>query len=307
MATASGKRAPAFTSEELEKLVDGVLSHYTQLYGPPDKQVSIHQKKGIWRAIAKDVRTLGVDHRWSTHYRKRWEDLRRWSKKTAEAQLAMASQRGMGARRTMTPLMYQILAVAYPELDGHLRASQQPQGALSGGGAVAPEQEGAPSHMALEGEAKESEATSGTESEGSSTTRIGAYTSDSDSSDGSSLECGGHLCAHRNNSTWSLWRDLYSALWCPSSSWDPERRSWQPKDKEIHSQSDVRGKDRRNSELRLKKSRAAGSAPEIRRSQKMRQTNRRTEQEKRRAASVTEAWRSQPVLRGFRIIVRLDF
>ncbi|KAJ1150871.1 hypothetical protein NDU88_003658, partial [Pleurodeles waltl] len=27
-------------------------------------------------------------------------------------------------------------------------------------------------------------------------------------------------------STWSLWRDSYSALWCPSSSWDPERRSW---------------------------------------------------------------------------------
>ncbi|KAJ1157558.1 hypothetical protein NDU88_010265 [Pleurodeles waltl] len=118
MATVSGERAPAFTSEELEKLVDGVLPHYTQLYGPPDKQVSTHQKKGIWRAIAKDVRTLGVYHRRSTHCRKRWEDLRRWSKKTAEAQLGMASQRGRGACRTMTPLMFRILAVAYPELDG---------------------------------------------------------------------------------------------------------------------------------------------------------------------------------------------
>ncbi|KAJ1151332.1 hypothetical protein NDU88_004115 [Pleurodeles waltl] len=60
--------------------------------------VSAHQKKDIWRAIAKDVRTLGVHHRRSTHCRKRWEDIRRWSKKTAEAQLGMASQRGRGAR-----------------------------------------------------------------------------------------------------------------------------------------------------------------------------------------------------------------
>ncbi|KAJ1206709.1 hypothetical protein NDU88_002110 [Pleurodeles waltl] len=51
------------------------------------QHVSAHQKKAIWPAIAKDVRTLGVHHRRSTHCRKRWEDLGRWSKKTAEAQL----------------------------------------------------------------------------------------------------------------------------------------------------------------------------------------------------------------------------
>ncbi|KAJ1192530.1 hypothetical protein NDU88_001837 [Pleurodeles waltl] len=124
----SGERAPAFTSEELDKLVDGVLPQYTQLYSPPDKQVSAHQKKGIWHAIDKDVWTLGVYHRRSTQCRKRWEGLRCWSKKTAEAQLGMASQCGRGALRTFTPLMHRILAVAYPELDGRLRASQQPQG-----------------------------------------------------------------------------------------------------------------------------------------------------------------------------------
>ncbi|KAJ1188398.1 hypothetical protein NDU88_005159 [Pleurodeles waltl] len=118
MAAASGERAPAFTSEELEKLVDGVLPQYTLLYGPPDQQVSAHQKRDIWRAIAKEVRTLGAHQRRGTHCRKRWEDIRRCSKKTAEAQLGMASQRGRGARRTTTPLMFQILAVAYPELDG---------------------------------------------------------------------------------------------------------------------------------------------------------------------------------------------
>ncbi|KAJ1200377.1 hypothetical protein NDU88_004201 [Pleurodeles waltl] len=40
MAHATGERAPAFTSEELEKLVDGVLPQYALLYGPPDKQVN---------------------------------------------------------------------------------------------------------------------------------------------------------------------------------------------------------------------------------------------------------------------------
>ncbi|KAJ1205007.1 hypothetical protein NDU88_000442 [Pleurodeles waltl] len=100
----------------------------------------------------------------------------------------MASQRGRGARHTMTPLMFRILAVAYPELDGRLRASQQPQGASSGRGAVAPEHEGAASHMAMEGHTTESDFTSGTEGEGSSTAGTGAETSDTDSSsDGSSL------------------------------------------------------------------------------------------------------------------------
>ncbi|KAJ1144559.1 hypothetical protein NDU88_010857 [Pleurodeles waltl] len=186
MAAASGERAPAFTAQELEKLVDGVLPQYTLLYGPPDQQVSAHQKRDIWRAIAKEVQTLGTQRR-GTHCRKRWEDIRRCSKKTAEAQLGMASQRGRGARRTMTPLMFRILAVAYPELDGRLRTSQQTQGASTDGGTVAPEHEGAASHMAMEGHTTDSEFTSGTEGEGSFTSATGSPNSDTDSSaDGSS-------------------------------------------------------------------------------------------------------------------------
>ncbi|XP_069089484.1 myb-related transcription factor, partner of profilin-like [Pleurodeles waltl] len=188
MAHATGERAPAFTAQELEKLVDGVLRQYALLYGPPDRQVSALQKIDIWRAIAKDVRTLGVHQRLGTHCRKRWEDIRRWSRKTAEAQLGMASQRGRGARRTLTPLMSRILAVAYPDLDGRVRTSQQTQGASSGGGEEASEHEGAASHMAMAGQATESEFTSETEGEGRSTAGTRADVSDSDSSsEGSSL------------------------------------------------------------------------------------------------------------------------
>ncbi|KAJ1209646.1 hypothetical protein NDU88_005020 [Pleurodeles waltl] len=128
MAAATGERAPAFTSEELDKLVDGVLPQYALLYGPPDQQVSAHQKVDIWRAIAKEVRALGVHVRRGTHCRKRWEDIRRGTRKTAESLLGMASQPRRGASRTLTPLMSRILAVAYPDLDGRLRTSQQTQG-----------------------------------------------------------------------------------------------------------------------------------------------------------------------------------
>ncbi|KAJ1175536.1 hypothetical protein NDU88_000823 [Pleurodeles waltl] len=147
-----------------------------------------HQKKGIWRAIAKEVRNLGVFDRRSTHCRKGWEDLHHWARKTAEAQLGLASERGMGARHTLTPLMFRVLVVAYPELERRLKASQQPQGASSGGGAEAPVTEGTASHMGLEAESTDGEGTSGTEGEGSTTTETGGDSTDSGtSSEASSL------------------------------------------------------------------------------------------------------------------------
>ncbi|KAJ1105893.1 hypothetical protein NDU88_003297 [Pleurodeles waltl] len=128
----------------------------------------------------------GVYGRQSTHCRKRSDDLRRWAWKTTEAHLGMASQRGRGAHRTLTPLLARILAVAYPDLDGHLGASQQPQGceysdpihnlrmvgwypASSGGGAEAPVMEGAASHRAQEAKSIDGKGTSGTECEESTT------------------------------------------------------------------------------------------------------------------------------------------
>ncbi|KAJ1174073.1 hypothetical protein NDU88_005896, partial [Pleurodeles waltl] len=188
MAAATGERAPAFTTEELEKLVDGVLPQYARLYGPPDQQVSAHQKVDIWRASAKEVRALGVHNRRGTHCRKRWEDIRRGNRKTAESLLGMASQPRRGASRTLTPLMSRILVVAYPDLDGRVRTSQQTQGASSGGGELAPEHEGAATHQAPVGHGTDTEATSDTEGEGSFTTGSRGDTSDTDtSSDGSSL------------------------------------------------------------------------------------------------------------------------
>ncbi|KAJ1088792.1 hypothetical protein NDU88_001947 [Pleurodeles waltl] len=132
------------------------------------------QKVDIWRAIAKEVRTLGVHNRRGTHCRKRWEDIRRGTRKTAESLLGMASQPRRGASRTLTPLMSRILAVVYPDLDGR----EQTQGASSGGGELAPEHEGAATHKAPMGHGTDTEATSDTEGEESFTTGTRGDTSD---------------------------------------------------------------------------------------------------------------------------------
>ncbi|KAJ1178526.1 hypothetical protein NDU88_003772 [Pleurodeles waltl] len=113
---------------------------------------------------------------------------------------------------------------------------------------------------------------------------------------GISYQGGENITVGCNTCTWSLWTDSYPALWCQSSSWDPERRSWQPQDKKIHAQSAVWGKDRHKSNLRLKKRHATGSAAEKRRLPDTRPKNRRTEQDKQLAPSLTEAGTSQPAL-----------
>ncbi|KAJ1180266.1 hypothetical protein NDU88_005488 [Pleurodeles waltl] len=189
MARVAGEGVPAFTSEELDKLMGGVLPLYAKLYGRPEVQVTAHQKRGLWHAIAREVPTMGVYNQQSTHSRKRWEDLRRWERKTCEAQLGKSSQRGKGAHRALTPLMRCILAVAYPDLDGRLKAAQQTQGASSGEGAVAPASGDAAAHGSTEAESSDAKGTSGMEGEGS-TTGEAATTggSDSDTSSvGSSL------------------------------------------------------------------------------------------------------------------------
>ncbi|KAJ1103755.1 hypothetical protein NDU88_001176 [Pleurodeles waltl] len=93
MACVAGERAPAFTNEELEKLVDGVLPQYAKLYGRLEVQVSTHQKRGLWHAIAKEAWTLQEEGGGTA----------RWARMICEAQLGKSSQRGRGACRALTP------------------------------------------------------------------------------------------------------------------------------------------------------------------------------------------------------------
>ncbi|KAJ1173904.1 hypothetical protein NDU88_005728 [Pleurodeles waltl] len=107
----------------------GSRAHVLKVKEPAPGSLKAPIKRRVYgMPLQKEVRSLGVYGRESTHCRNWWEDLRRWARKAVDAQLEMASQRRRGARRTMTHLMACILAVAYPEMDGRLRASQQPQG-----------------------------------------------------------------------------------------------------------------------------------------------------------------------------------
>ncbi|KAJ1174213.1 hypothetical protein NDU88_006035 [Pleurodeles waltl] len=170
----AGERAPVFTQEELEKLVEGVLPLYGRLYSRPEVQdgawcmeccVPLSCMSGSTVCPISDnqpavaivqvpdlcVSSLCLPTRsapprrghigmpsprrygsWglqlAEHCRKRWEDLRRWARKISEAQLGKSSQCGRGARRALTPLMRMILVVAYPVLDGRLKAAHQSQG-----------------------------------------------------------------------------------------------------------------------------------------------------------------------------------
>ena len=59
-------------------------------------------------------------------------ELRMWSQKLAEVKLGVSFLSGRRARRTLTPLMERILAVAYSELAGQLKAQQQLPGGRFG-------------------------------------------------------------------------------------------------------------------------------------------------------------------------------
>ncbi|KAJ1189000.1 hypothetical protein NDU88_005753 [Pleurodeles waltl] len=162
----AGERALAFTHEELEKPVP----LYGRLYSRPEVQVSTHQKRAHWHAIAKEVQTLGVYNRQSTHCRKRSVDLRLWAQKISEVQLRKSSELGRCASRALTPLMQRILAVVYPYLDRHLKAAQQSQGAsTSGEGAEALASGKTAAHGSSEAETMDAQGTSGWEGEGAST------------------------------------------------------------------------------------------------------------------------------------------
>ncbi|KAJ1101543.1 hypothetical protein NDU88_006610 [Pleurodeles waltl] len=147
----AGERASNFTQEELETLGDGVLPLYAKLYGRPE--VQLPSEEGTLACHYQgDVDPGGLQP--AKHpLSKAGEDLGRWARKIGESQLGKSSQRGRGARRALTPLMQQILAVAYPDLDGSLKAAQQSQGAsTSGEGAEAPGRGEAAAHRSSEAE-----------------------------------------------------------------------------------------------------------------------------------------------------------
>lgn len=92
-------------------------------------QVDAQAKMRLWKAIARKIPVPeGERRRHRMACRKRWEDLRRWSRKLGLAKLGESSLTGRGSGRTLTPLLERVLAVAYPDLAVRLGLTQQPPG-----------------------------------------------------------------------------------------------------------------------------------------------------------------------------------
>ncbi|KAJ1173905.1 hypothetical protein NDU88_005729 [Pleurodeles waltl] len=185
MARVTVERAPAFTSAELERLVDGVLPQYGLLHGPPDQQVSTHQKNGLWHAIAKGSAVPGG----------LWQAEHPLSELVGGPEMlgtegggcptgdGLPTTKGCpGVGAAIDPVYPLSLS---PFLFCHLSLCAL---ASSGGGAEALATEGAASHRTHEAESTDGEGTRETEGEGSSTAEPGGDSSDTDTfSDGGSL------------------------------------------------------------------------------------------------------------------------
>ncbi|KAJ1107750.1 hypothetical protein NDU88_005139 [Pleurodeles waltl] len=125
MGRVTGERAPSFTAAELERLVDGVLPQYRMLLGLQTNRspairrrvycVPSPMKWGPWGSTADGAPTVG--HGPETLGTEDGRD-------PAGDDLPMRQ----GCPSNPDLLMARILPVAYPELDGRLGTSQQPQG-----------------------------------------------------------------------------------------------------------------------------------------------------------------------------------
>ncbi|KAG8569273.1 hypothetical protein GDO81_014333 [Engystomops pustulosus] len=91
------KKRERFTDPEVQKLVDTILLHIQQLFGP--KSVNAASKGAIWDKVVKEVNKVGGKKRTVEECRKKWFDYKRKVKKdidnvkmhsTADAQLSLS-------------------------------------------------------------------------------------------------------------------------------------------------------------------------------------------------------------------------
>ncbi|KAJ1123528.1 hypothetical protein NDU88_001997 [Pleurodeles waltl] len=170
MAWVAGERALAFTTEELDKLMDGVLPLYAKLHGRPEIQVSQHpSKEGTLACHCQGGADPGgfqpVDYTLQEGVggpaALGEEDLRGPAGELLPTRKVCPS----GPDPPTTP--HYGSGVSGP--DGRLKAAQQTQGASSGEGAVALASGDLAAHGSMKAETSYAKGTSGLEGEGSTT------------------------------------------------------------------------------------------------------------------------------------------
>ncbi|XP_078521679.1 uncharacterized protein LOC144790916 [Lissotriton helveticus] len=107
-------------------LVIGLAVHHGKY-----RQVSAYEKGEIWVDIARAVRSEGGPRRRLRNIKKRWQDIRCWSRRIARVQLKLEAPRRHGGSRQLTPNMLRVLEVVFPDLHRQLQEGQQHEGASS--------------------------------------------------------------------------------------------------------------------------------------------------------------------------------
>ena len=92
----SAKRSKNFSKQELEVLVEEVVSRQRMLMGKLDNVVTADNKKRAWAKVAQSVSAVGETERDAIAIKKKWEDVKSLVKKKAAERARETSKTGGG-------------------------------------------------------------------------------------------------------------------------------------------------------------------------------------------------------------------
>ena len=92
----SAKRSKNFSKQELEVLVEEVVSRQRMLMGKLDNVVTADNKKRAWAKVAQSVSAVGETERDAIAIKKKWEDVKSLVKKKAAERARETRKTGGG-------------------------------------------------------------------------------------------------------------------------------------------------------------------------------------------------------------------
>ncbi|XP_075695870.1 uncharacterized protein LOC142661977 isoform X2 [Rhinoderma darwinii] len=125
------KRRERFSDPEVHKLVDTILVHIQQLFGP--KPLNVSGKAAVWDKVVKEVNKVGGMRRTHVECKKRWMDYKRKIKQTIDS-LKMHSSLGgqmrplsemFSKRQIMVAQLFKMDASDGPKNETHDESSSE--------------------------------------------------------------------------------------------------------------------------------------------------------------------------------------
>jgi hypothetical protein len=115
----SAKRSKNFSKQELEVLVEEVVSRQRMLMGKLDNVVTADNKKRAWAKVAQSVSAVGETERDAIAIKKKWADVKSLVKKKAAERTRETRKTGGGTSSVkLDPLEEKILGMIGESLVG---------------------------------------------------------------------------------------------------------------------------------------------------------------------------------------------